>query len=359
MTLARLAFPVLRPLLHTLDAESAHRLTVRTLSLAPEAKAPLAPSGLEVDLLGLRFSHPLGLAAGFDKNGEVPDQMLAQGLSFVEVGTVTPYPQSGNPRPRLFRLAEDQAIINRMGFNNQGHEALRRRLVQRRNRGGIVGVNIGANKDASDRIGDYVEGLKTFAGLASYVTVNISSPNTPGLRDLQGRDELRALIGRLNDERARINSPPLLVKIAPDLSETALDEIADTLLAMKVDGIIVSNTTVARPKLRSPQAAETGGLSGPPLFALSTRALARLYLRVGRELPLIGVGGIDSADTAWQKIEAGASLLQLYSALVYKGPALVSDIVEGLSLRRKAAGVPSLSQIVGRAASAYQNLAGT
>ena len=354
MTLARRAFPLLRPLLHGLDAETAHRLTITGLRHMPVTRGPSSPSGLSVDAFGLRFAHPLGLAAGFDKNGEVPDQMLAQGLSFVEVGTVTPRPQEGNPRPRLFRLADDRAVINRMGFNNEGHQALLRRLEARRGRGGIVGVNIGANKDADDRIADYVQGFKTFADSASYLTVNISSPNTPGLRNLQAKAELEALLGRLNEARAGRRTPPLLVKIAPDLADEALDDMAAVFLAMKIDGVIVSNTTITRPALHSPLAGETGGLSGRPLFALSTRTLAGLYLRLEGKIPLIGVGGIDSAETAIAKIEAGATLLQLYSALVFQGPGLIGEIVSGLARKLEAPG-SSLAGLVGRKAASYQN----
>ena len=351
MTLASRAFPFLRPLLHALDAETAHRLTVAALRLAPVATPPTPPARLAVKAFGLNFAHPLGLAAGFDKNGEVPDQMRALGLSFVEVGTVTPRAQDGNPRPRLYRLSEDGAVINRMGFNNDGHDALRRRLVARRAPGGIVGINIGANKETPDRIADYVRGLDAFCDIASYVTVNISSPNTPGLRNLQSKAELEILLGRLNEARARRKSPPLLVKIAPDLSEPELDDMAAIFLASGVDGVIVSNTTISRPQLRSARAAETGGLSGKPLFSLSTRMLAHLYLRVERRIPLIGVGGIDSADSAFAKIEAGASLLQLYSALVFKGPSLIAEIVSGLAEKVTASGPDSLAEIVGRKAS--------
>lgn len=358
MTLGRLAFPFARPLLHALDAETAHRLTIKALRLAPSLPPPKLPQALGVTAFGLSFAHPLGLAAGFDKNGEVPDQMLAQGLSFVEVGTVTPKPQEGNPRPRLFRLSEDRAVINRMGFNNEGHAALRRRLEARRGRGGIVGVNIGANKDAADRIADYVAGLKAFADVASYLTVNISSPNTPGLRNLQAKAELESLLGRLNEARGTRTSPPLLVKIAPDLTEPELDDVAEVFLAMQIDGVIVSNTTITRPQLRSSSAAETGGLSGRPLFPLATRTLAGLYQRVGRRLPLIGAGGIDSAETAIAKIEAGATLLQLYSALVFQGPALIGEIVSGIA-RRLAGTSGGLAGMVGVKASDYQNRAGT
>jgi dihydroorotate dehydrogenase len=241
-----------------------------------------------------------------------------------------------------------------MGFNNEGHQALLRRLEARRHRGGIVGVNIGANKDADDRIADYVQGLNTFADLASYLTVNISSPNTPGLRNLQAKAELETLLGRLNEARAGRRSPPLLVKIAPDLTEVELDDMAAVFLAMKVDGVIVSNTTITRPDLTSPFAGETGGLSGRPLFALSTRTLAQLYLRLEGRIPLIGVGGIDTADTALAKIEAGATLLQLYSALVFKGPALITEIVAGLTQKLQASG-GTLAALVGRRAENYQN----
>lgn len=354
MTLAERAFPLLRPLLQALDAETAHRLTIKALRGAPILSPRPAPATLGVDAFGLSFAHPLGLAAGFDKNGEVPDQMLAQGLSFVEVGTVTPKPQEGNPRPRLFRLTQDEAVINRMGFNNEGHEALLRRLEARRHRGGIVGVNIGANKDADDRIADYVRGFNTFAAIASYLTVNISSPNTPGLRNLQAKAELEALLGRLSEARAGRRSPPLLVKIAPDLTEAALDDMAAVFLAMKIDGVIVSNTTITRPDLTSPFASETGGLSGRPLFALSTRTLAQLYQRLEGRIPLIGVGGIDTADAALAKIEAGATLLQLYSALVFKGPALITEIVAGLTQKLQASR-GTLADLVGRKAKDYQN----
>ncbi|QIG48889.1 quinone-dependent dihydroorotate dehydrogenase [Nordella sp. HKS 07] len=358
MSLARNTFPFIRPLLHAFDAETAHRLTIAAMKLAP-AFRPAAPAPeLAMQLFGLSFAHPLGLAAGFDKNGEVPDAMLAEGMSFVEVGTVTPRPQQGNPRPRLFRLSEDEAVINRMGFNNEGHDALRRRLAARRAKGGIVGVNIGANKDTDDRIGDYVKGLEAFRDLASYVTVNISSPNTPGLRNLQSKAELEALLGRLNEVRARKPSPPLLVKIAPDLAEADLDDMAAVLLDQRVDGVIVSNTTISRPRLRSALASETGGLSGRPLFDLSTRMLALMYLRLDGRIPLVGAGGIDSAEAAFAKIEAGASLLQIYSALVFKGPSLIAEIIAGLAVKSRSSGLASIAAAVGRQARAYQKRPG-
>ena len=334
MSLANLAFPVLRPLLSALDAETAHRLTIRMLTITPPMAPSISDPKLAVSVFGSRFPNPLGLAAGFDKNAEVPDAMLAQGFGFVEIGTVTARPQAGNPRPRLFRLAEDRAVINRMGFNNEGHAAVLARLNARKGKSGIVGVNLGANKDSPDRIADYVAGIAAFAQAADYVTVNISSPNTPGLRALQSRDELRSLLDRLNEARDREGRrPPMLLKIAPDLSEVELEDVAMCCGGSAVDGIIVSNTTISRPQLASANAQEQGGLSGAPLFDLSTRQLARLYLLTGGRIPLIGVGGIGDSATAWTKIRAGASLLQLYSALVYRGPALVSEILQGLTLK--------------------------
>jgi dihydroorotate dehydrogenase len=361
MMLARLGFAMARPLLHALAAEPAHNLTVSLLKTVPLRPPARSSPRLAVAALGLDFPNPLGLAAGFDKNAEVPDAMLAQGFGFVEVGTLTPRPQSGNPRPRLFRLAEDRAVINRMGFNNDGHAAARARLVARRRGAGPVGVNLGANRDSSDRIADYVAGIEAFSGIADYLAVNISSPNTPGLRALQSRLELTALLGRLNQARARQSGrPPMLLKIAPDLRDDELADIAQCCGGGTVDGIIVSNTTIARPPLKSRRAQEPGGLSGAPLFELSTRQLARLYLFTGGRIPLIGVGGIGDAETAWRKILAGATLLQLYSALVYRGPGLVAEIVEGLATRLMREG-STLATVRGRDAEAiaHQGLSGT
>jgi dihydroorotate dehydrogenase len=331
MKLAALAFPVARPLLHALDAETAHQLTVKALALAPPGSIPKSDPRLAVRVFGLDFPNPLGLAAGFDKNAEVPDAMLGLGFGFTEIGTVTPRPQAGNPRPRLFRLTEDQAVINRMGFNNDGHAAALKRLCARAGRGGIVGVNIGANKDSADRIGDYVAGIAAFAPVASYFTVNISSPNTPGLRALQSRAELAQLLARLNAARqATADKPPMLLKIAPDLSEEELEDIASCCAGGAVDGIIVSNTTLTRAGLRSPLGGEQGGLSGAPLLELSTRQLARLFLLTAGRIPLVGVGGVHDAASALLKLRAGASLVQLYSALVYQGPGLVAAILGGI-----------------------------
>ena len=359
MSLAALAFPFARPLLHALDAETAHGLTIRALSAMPAGAPAAADPRLAVEAFGLSFPNPLGVAAGFDKNAEVPDAMLALGFGFTEIGTVTPKPQAGNPRPRLFRLPEDSAVINRMGFNNEGHAAALRRLEARRGRGGIVGVNIGANKDSADRIGDYVQGIARFTHVASYFTVNISSPNTPGLRGLQSRAELEQLLSRLNDERARHEAqPPMLLKIAPDLREDELEDIAAA-CGGAVDGIIVSNTTLSRDGLRSGHAKEQGGLSGLPLLALSTRQLARMFVLTDGRIPLVGAGGVHDGASALMKIRAGASLVQLYSALVYQGPELVTDILNHLAAEAARHG-GSLASLRGRDAAllAHQGSSG-
>jgi dihydroorotate dehydrogenase len=347
-------FSLARPLLHCLDAETAHGLTIAALKagLAPAVTVP-RDTRLHVTCMGLAFANPLGLAAGFDKNAEVPDAMLAQGLGFVEIGSVTPRPQAGNDKPRLFRLPEDAAVINRMGFNNDGHARIFGRLSQRSGRGGIVGVNLGANKDSDDRTGDYALGAAAFNELASYITVNVSSPNTPGLRGLQSKAELDTLIGRVRDAISGAagsdeRMAPLALKIAPDLREDELSDIADVCMTNAVDAIIVSNTTVSRPStLRSSHRGEAGGLSGAPLFELSTVQLARLYKLTGGRVPLIGAGGISSADDAWQKLRAGATLLQLYSALVFKGPQLISDILNGLLTRLTDNGFASIEAVTG------------
>jgi dihydroorotate dehydrogenase len=348
------AMALARPVLAGLDPERAHDLTIAALERLPALPAPRDDPALAVEAFGLTFPNPLGMAAGFDKGARVPDALLGLGFGFAEIGTVTPRPQPGNPRPRLFRLTQDEAVVNRFGFNSEGHGAVQSRLAARRGRPGIVGVNIGANKDAADRAQDYAAGIATFADLASYFTVNVSSPNTPGLRDLQHEAALDDLLARVMAARdAAPSRRPVLLKIAPDVSEAELDGIVATLRRRRVDGLIVSNTTVSRPAgLRSPGASETGGLSGRPLFALSTRVLARAFLRLEGSCPLIGVGGVDSAETALAKIEAGASLVQLYTALVYKGPGLVDEIKSGLLATVRREGVP-LSGIVGRRARAF------
>jgi dihydroorotate dehydrogenase len=358
MGFAKLGFKIARPLLHCMDAEFAHGVTIKALKtgLGSAAKTQ-THSKLALTRFGLNFENPLGLAAGFDKNAEVPDAMLGLGFGFVEVGTVTPKPQAGNPKPRLFRLSEDQAVINRMGFNNEGHAAVLQRLQRRKATPGIVGVNLGANKDATDRISDYVAGIKAFNDVASYFTVNVSSPNTPGLRGLQSASELRQLLRRLNEARDGLGRRiPMLLKIAPDLEIDELLSVADCCQNDAVDGVIISNTTISRPYLRSESAHEAGGLSGAPLFDLSTQRLAQFYLCTEGKIPLIGVGGISNAQQAWIKICAGASLLQIYSALVFQGPALVQKILVGLSEKQ----FDHLDQVIGSEAKviAHQNSVG-
>ena len=306
--------------LRVMPAEAAHRATIRLTRSFSRLLPQGAPDDLRLGVraLGLSFPNPIGLAAGFDKNAEVPDAMLKLGFGFVECGTVTPRPQSGNPRPRLFRLAEDRAVINRMGFNNDGMEAVAARLAKTK-RSGIVGLNIGVNKDSADRTSDYRLAFARLAPLADYVAVNVSSPNTPGLRVLQNRDELERLLGGLAEERARLSvTVPLLLKIAPDLEDAVIDDVANVALAHDLQGIIATNTTIARlPELRSVHANESGGLSGAPLFARSTEVLKRLRREVGTKLVLIGVGGVASGADVYAKIRAGASLVQLYTALAY------------------------------------------
>jgi dihydroorotate dehydrogenase len=352
MSLINLGFKALRPLLHCMDAEVAHGLTIKALKTGLGGSARIiTPTNLITSCFGLNFQNPLGLAAGFDKNAEVPDAMLALGFGFVEVGTVTPRPQEGNSRPRLFRLSEELAVINRLGFNNEGHAAILQRLRRRRHKSGIVGVNVGANKDSTDRISDYVAGIKAFSDVATYFTINISSPNTPGLRNLQSAEELPALLKRLNVARkAQAREVPMLLKIAPDLEADEMQAIAECCLNSAVDGVIISNTTISRPALQSRHAKETGGLSGAPLFDLSTQQLARFYLLTEGKIPLVGVGGISNADHAWSKICAGASLLQLYSALVFQGPELVQEILTGLSRKLAGKKFATLSDAVGSAA---------
>lgn len=346
---------LVRPLLLRLDPETAHRLTIKALARLPLPAAKPDDPRLAVQAFGLAFPNPLGLAAGFDKNGEVVDAMLRLGFGFTEVGTITPQPQAGNPRPRLFRLGRDQAVINRFGFNSEGHAIVAARLARRARGPGILGVNLGANKDAADRAADYVAGIKAFAAAADYFTINISSPNTPGLRDLQRPDALDDLLARVlaaRDEAApRFGRKPVLLKIAPDLTLFELDAIVTCARARKIDGLIVSNTTVARPSLLFDTAAsESGGLSGRPLFVLSTQMLAEVYLRVENQFPLIGVGGVDSAARAFAKIEAGASLVQFYSSLVFKGPGLPAEIKRGLIQCLQQKSYPRLSAAIGAAA---------
>jgi dihydroorotate dehydrogenase len=328
-------------------------MAIQGLKLLPPVRLRPDDPKLAVRAFGLNFPNPIGMAAGFDKNAEAPDALLRLGFGFVEIGTVTPKPQGGNPRPRLFRLERDEAVINRMGFNNDGAEAALRRLAARANHGGIVGVNVGANKDSTDRVADYVKLIETFAPVASYFTVNVSSPNTPGLRNLQQSAALDELLAKVIDARERVRrnagDSPVLLKIAPDLSLAELDDVVHIARSRRVDGMIVANTTLARPSTLREQARakEAGGLSGRPLFRLSTRMVAETYVRTEGAFPLIGVGGIDSGGAALTKIRAGASLIQLYSSLVYKGLGLVEDIKNDLASTLLRTGRDSLSEIVG------------
>jgi len=341
------------PLLRRMDAEEAHRLAISGLRFLPHVRRRDDDPRLATRAFGLNFPNPLGLAAGFDKSAEVPDALLRLGFGFVEIGSVTPRPQAGNARPRLFRLVPDQAVINRMGFNNDGADIVLRRLAARAHHGGIVGVNVGANKDAADRTADYVKLIETFAPVASYFTVNVSSPNTPGLRNLQAAPALDNLLSRVIDarerSRARAGDCPVLLKIAPDLSLTELDDVVQIARSRRVDGMVVANTTLMRPpSLRDAERAiEQGGLSGRPLFRLSTRMLAETYVRVEGAFPLIGVGGIDSGGTALMKIRAGASLVQIYSSLVFKGLGLIEDIKRDLVSTLDRTRHKSLAEIVG------------
>jgi dihydroorotate dehydrogenase len=335
------------PFVKRLPAETAHRLAILGLKLAKPMPAPPPDPRLAVSAFGLRFPNPIGLAAGFDKNAEVPEAVLRLGFGFVEVGTLTPRPQPGNPGPRLFRLRADGAVINRFGFNNEGYERARQRLEHRP--AGLIGVNVGANKDAKDRIADYALGVKTFAPFADYLAINVSSPNTPGLRDLQRREALDELVARAIDARdASAPRRPLLVKIAPDLDDGALDDIIGIALRRSVDGLIVSNTTIARPAtLKSSHRSETGGLSGRPLFEPSTRLLARARLALNGAVTLVGCGGVEDAETALAKIEAGADLVQLYTSLALKGVGVVAEILDGLARALDQRRLADLSTLVG------------
>jgi dihydroorotate dehydrogenase len=341
------------PLLRWFDPEDAHRLAIQGLRLLPPVRPRPDDPKLAVRAFGLNFPNPIGMAAGFDKSAEAPDALLRLGFGFVEIGSVTPKPQVGNPRPRLFRLERDEAVVNRMGFNNDGAEAVLRRLAARAHHGGIVGVNVGANKDTSDRVADYVKLIETFAPVASYFTVNVSSPNTPGLRNLQQAAALDDLLAKVIDARERVQknagASPVLLKIAPDLSLTELDDVVHIARSRRVDGMIVANTTLARPSTLREQnrAKEQGGLSGRPLFRLSTRMVAETYVRAEGAFPLVGVGGIDTGGAALTKIRAGASLIQLYSSLIYKGLGLVDNIKNDLSSTLLRTGRDSLSEIVG------------
>jgi dihydroorotate dehydrogenase len=343
------AYRLARRALFKLDPERAHRLAVRALASGWLPRHRIDPDPrLKRSLLGHDFPNPIGIAAGFDKDGEAIEGLFGLGFGYVEVGTVTPRPQDGNPRPRLFRLPGDRALINRLGFNNRGHDALYRKLVAREQDGGIVGVNIGANRDSTDRIEDYVRGVERFANIASYLTVNISSPNTPGLRDLQEKTALVDLLGRVVAARdASARRPPLLLKIAPDLDDAALEAIVEAAVAAAIEGMIITNTTTARDRVRDPQASETGGLSGWPLMRRSNVVLAKVRKLSGARLVLIGAGGVHSPETAFVKMAAGADLVQLYTGLVFEGPGLPVRILAGLLRLMERQGLARIADLVG------------
>jgi dihydroorotate dehydrogenase len=347
---------VVRPALFKLDPEEAHEKTLKALQAGVYPR-PLSRDNpaLAQNVFGLPFPNPIGIAAGYDKDARVPDAILGLGCGFAEIGTVTPKPQDGNPKPRVFRLVSDHGLINRLGFNNAGHTIALQRLNARQGRTGIVGVNIGANKDSTDRTADYVNGIETFYAVASYFTVNISSPNTPGLRDLQAPAALDELLSRIMAARAERMAAghgkrPIIVKIAPDIAEDDIPAICAEFVKHAVDGIAVSNTTLARTGLEDPLAQEAGGLSGRPVFKRSTAMLARIYRQTEGQIPLIGIGGIDSPEAALTKIEAGATLLQLYTGLIYEGPSLISRIKTHFTREVHRLGVANLNRLRGRKA---------
>ncbi|QQN74676.1 quinone-dependent dihydroorotate dehydrogenase [Croceicoccus sp. YJ47] len=346
-------YPVVRPLIFRLDAERAHGVALRALKTMPSAllaSPPLPQASLASEVAGLRFPNPVGMAAGFDKNGEVPDALLRCGFGFAELGSVTPRPQAGNPRPRMFRLAKDRAVINRLGFNNEGADAVAVRMRRRARidgaRDGIVGINIGANKDSADRIDDYARMTRTMAPYASYLAVNISSPNTPGLRALQDEGALTELLDAVNEARGAIRVPVFL-KVAPDLEPADIDAIARIAADKGLGALMVSNTTVARPPLASRHADEAGGLSGAPLREMALMRLRDFRKATGGTIPLIGIGGIFTAEDAWERIRAGASLVQLYSAMVYEGPGIAAKITRRLPELMRRDGFSTIAEAVG------------
>jgi dihydroorotate dehydrogenase len=337
-------YPLLRPFAFALDAETAHRATISALKLSPKRHPPRFPDSLRTTVAGIEFATPVGLAAGFDKDAEVPEHMLGFGFGFVEVGTVTPRPQAGNPKPRLFRLAEDESVINRLGFNNHGQPAAWQRLQECMHLRGVIGVNVGANKDSADRIADYVAGVRAMSSVARYITINVSSPNTPGLRGLQDEGALDDLLAAVAEGRT---DKPIFLKVAPDLNEGDPERIVRAAIDHKIDALIVGNTTVSRPLLKSRYAREQGGLSGEPLKALALETLRKFRAASGGEMPLIGVGGIANADDAWERFRAGASLIQIYTAMVYEGPGIAKRIARGLAGRLQREGMTSIADAVG------------
>ena len=342
-------YPLLRPLLFRLDAERAHGLALLALKLGAPSDPPKPGGLLATRVAGLDFPNPLGMAAGFDKDGEAPDALLGLGFGFAEVGSITPLPQEGNPRPRLFRLAQDRAVINRMGFNNGGAAVAAALLARRLGQPGVVGINIGANKDSVDRVADYATMARLMAPLASYLAVNISSPNTPGLRALQDEGALTGLLDAVLAVRGP-SGPPVFLKLAPDLEPADIDAIARIAIDKQLGALIVSNTTISRPHLASRHAGEAGGLSGAPLKSLALERLRDFRKATGGAIPLVGVGGIASAEDAWERIRAGASLVQLYSAMVYEGPGIARKIVRGLETLMRRDGLATIADAVGREA---------
>ncbi|MEM6585553.1 MAG: quinone-dependent dihydroorotate dehydrogenase [Pseudomonadota bacterium] len=346
-------FRLARPALFTLDSETGHRLAIAGLKAMPTrgARSSLAqPGATQIEVAGLTFPNPVGVAAGFDKDAEVPDALLGLGFGFTEVGSITPRPQEGNPKPRLFRLVEDDAVINRMGFNNAGASAAEARLKARAGKPGILGINIGANKDSEDRIADYATMARIMTPYARYLAVNVSSPNTPGLRALQDESALTALIDGVIDARDAVagpTPPPVFLKVAPDLEPADVDAIARIAIDKKLGALIVSNTTISRPDLRSRHAGETGGLSGAPLRELALQRMRDFRKATGGTIPLVGVGGIATSDHAWERIKAGASLVQLYSAMVYEGPGLGARIAKGIERLMRRDGFSSVAEAVG------------
>ena len=339
-------YPLLRPLIFALKAETAHHLTLSALRLLPSGHPADPDPMLATTVAGVAFPGPVGLAAGFDKDGLVADRMHRFGFGFAELGTLTPLPQPGNPKPRLFRLTEDRAVINRMGFNNRGQADAAIRITAMRRAGRVIGINIGANKDATDRIADYATGVRAMAPLADYLTVNISSPNTPGLRALQGREALDELLGAVMESRGN-KRPPIFLKVAPDVEPADIDDIARCVTDHRVDALIVSNTTISRPALQSQFAEETGGLSGAPLHDLALARLRDFRATLGPSVSLIGAGGISTAEQAYARIRAGASLVQLYSAMVFEGPWLAARINLGLKVLLRRDGLANIADAVG------------
>lgn len=339
-------YSLIRPAVFLLDAERAHGLALAALKLLPAGGARRCAHPLATTVAGLSFPNPLGMAAGFDKNAEVPDALLGAGFGFAEVGSITPLPQAGNPKPRMFRLTEDRGVINRLGFNNDGAESAMRRLARRRNRPGVVGINIGANKDSADRIADYAAMAQAMAPLASYLAVNISSPNTPGLRALQDEAALTGLLDAVMEARGEAG-PPVFLKVAPDLTSADIDAICRISIDKGLSALIVSNTTISRPRLKSRYAGESGGLSGAPLKDLAQQRLRDFRLASGGAIPLVGVGGIGSAEDAWARIRAGASLVQLYSAMAYEGPGIARQITRGLERLMNRDGFTTIAEAVG------------